>query len=307
MNRRTLNNMRILHIWDQAGVAHILAKYQSRQGYSCSVLRVKDQDKYGINKFYDHYVIYCSQEDFIQRSLKEAAAAQLIHVHSRIDVLLPLRQRFGKSKRIILHYHGTDIRGLDSYILRRNIGKFLQVIPLSKLLFKRLLRRRSTHYLRHRKAQAIADAVLVSTPDLLDLVDGATYIPNPVDTEHFRVKENPKKDGKKAVTIESEVTDIQWALNYCKKKGINFDIEVYDRTQRPIMYKDMPEFLKRYDIYVDIRYVNGHVLQNLSKSALESLASGLEVIDYRLKYLRGLPPEHSPSSVISRISSIYGR
>jgi hypothetical protein len=306
LNRRTLNNMRILHIWDQAGVAHILAKYQSRQGYSSSVLRVKDQDKYGINKFYDHYVIYCSQEDFIQRSLKEAAAAQLIHVHSRIDVLLPLRQRFGKSKRIILHYHGTDIRGLDSYILRRNIGKFLQVIPLSKLLFKRLLRRRSTHYLRHRKAQAIADAVLVSTPDLLDLVDGATYIPNPVDTEHFS-EENPKKDGKKAVTIKSEVTDIQWALNYCKKKGINFDIEVYDRTQRPIMYKDMPEFLKRYDIYVDIRYVNGHVLQNLSKSALESLASGLEVIDYRLKYLRGLPPEHSPSSVISRISSIYGR
>ena len=299
--------MRILHIWDQAGVAHILAKYQSRQGYSCSVLRVKDEDKYGINRFYDQYVIYCSQEDFIQRSLKEAAAAQLIHIHSRIDVLLPLRQRFGKSKKIILHYHGTDIRGLGSYILRRDSGKFSQVIPLSKLLLKRLLHRRSAHYLRHRKAQAIADAVVVSTPDLLNLVNGATYIPNPVDTEHFRVKENPKEDGKKAVTIESEVTDVQWALDYCKKNGINLDIEVYDRTQRPIMYKDMPEFLKSYDIYVDIRYVNGHVLQNLSKSALESLASGLEVIDYRLKYLRGLPPEHRPSSVISRISSIYCR
>ena len=299
--------MRILHIWDQAGVAYILAKYQSRQGHSCSVLRVKNQDKYGINRFYNQYVIYCSQEDFIQRSLKEAATAQLIHIHSRIDVLLPLRERFGKSKKIILHYHGTDIRGLGSSPLHRDIGNFSQVIPLSKVLLKRLLHRRSAHYIRHRKAQTIADAVLVSTPDLLDLVDGATYIPNPVDTEHFKVKENPKKDGKKAVTIESEVTDVQWALNYCKKNGINLDIEAYDRTQRPVMYQDMPEFLKGYDIYVDIRYVNGRVLQNLSKSALESLASGLEVLDYRLKYLRGLPPEHTPSSVISRISNIYYR
>jgi hypothetical protein len=297
--------MQILHIWDQAGVACILAKYQSRQGYSCSVLRVKDQDKYGINKFYDQYVTYCSQEDFIQRSLKEAATAQLIHIHSRIDVLLPLRERFGKSKKIILHYHGTDIRGLGSSTLHPGIRNFSQVIPLSKSLLKGLLRRKSAHYIRHRNAQTIADAVLVSTPDLLDLVDGATYIPNPVDIEHFKVKENPKKNGKKAVTIESEAIDIQWTLNYCKKNGINLDIEVYDRTQRPIMYQDMPRFLKGYDIYVDIRYVNGHILQNLSKSALESLASGLEILDYRLKYLRGLPPEHTPSSVISRISDIY--
>jgi hypothetical protein len=297
--------MRILHIWDQSGVACILAKYQSRQGFSCSVLRIKDHDKFGINKFYDQFVIYSSQEDFIQRSLKEAESAQLIHIHSRIDVLFPLRERFGKSKKIILHYHGTDIRGLVSSQINWNTGKISQVIPRPKSLLKKLLHRKSAHYTIHRKAQKTADAVLVSTPDLLQLVEGATYLPNPVDTEHFKAEENPRKNEKKALTIDSEVTDIPWALNYCKKNGINLNIEVYDRTHSPILYQDMPEFLKRYDTYVDIRYVNGHILENLSKSALESLSSGLVVLDHRLKYLRGLPSEHNPLSVISKISDIY--
>jgi hypothetical protein len=163
--------MRILHIWDQSGVACILAKYQSRQGFSCSVLRIKDHDKFGINKFYDQFVIFSSQENFIQRSLKEAESAQLIHIHSRIDVLFPLRERFGKSKKIILHYHGTDIRGLVSSQINWNTGKISQVIPRSKSLLKKLLHRKSAHYTIHRKAQKTADAVLVSTPDLLQLVE----------------------------------------------------------------------------------------------------------------------------------------
>lgn len=302
--------MRILHIWDQAGVACILAKYQSRQGHSSSVLRVKGQDKYGINRFYEEFVIYSSQEDFIQRSLKEAEAAQLIHIHSRLDVLFPLREKFGRSKKIILHYHGTDIRGLvtskeNSSKSRRDISHFSNVVPQSKSLLRKLLRRKSPSYKNHKKAQTTADAVLVSTPDLLSLAEGATYLPNPIDTEHFKPDENPRKDRKRALTIDTEATDVRWSLNYCKKNNINTNIEVYDRTQRPIMYGEMPNFLKGYDIYVDIRYVNGHVLENLSKTALESLACGLEVLDHRLEYRRGLPTEYNPSSVLSKISNFY--
>ena len=229
----------------------------------------------------------------------------MVHIHSRIDVLFPLRERFGKSKKIILHYHGTDIRGLNSSIISLNKWNISQFVPSSKALLKKLLHKKSTHYIRHKKAQIDADAVLVSTPDLLNLVEDATYLPNPVDTEHFKAGEDIRRNGKKALTIDSEATDIQKALKYCKNNGINLDIEVYDRTQRPIMYQDMPEFLKHYNIYVDIRYVDGQLLQNLSKSALESLSSGLEVLDFRLEYRRGLPPEHNPLSVISRISNVY--
>src|SRR5918999_433150 len=251
--------MRILHVWDQAGVACILAKYQRRQGYSSSVLRVKGQDKYGINKFYSDLIIFCSEQDFIQRSLREADSAQLIHVHSRIDVIAPLRERYGKSKKIILHYHGTDIRGFSSPAV-------------------------------HHKHSRLA-----------------SILPNSVDIEHFKPDDYRLDRGKRALTIRSEVTDIDWALDYCKRNKVDLDIETYDRTQNPIMYQDMPSFLKRYNTYVDIRLVNGKILENLSKSALESLACGLEVLDYRLLYLRGLPSEHDPSEVLSKLENIYFR
>jgi hypothetical protein len=148
---------------------------------------------------------------------------------------------------------------------------------------------------------------LVSTPDLLKLVKRASYLPNPVDIEHFKPDDNRLDRGKRALTIRSEVTDIEWALDYCKRNNVDLDIETYDRTQNPVMYQDMPLFLKRYNIYVDIRLVNGKILENLSKSALESLACGLEVLNYRLHYLRGLPSEHDPSAVLSKLSKFYFR
>jgi glycosyltransferase involved in cell wall biosynthesis len=304
--------MRILHIWDQAGVACILAKYQSRQGHSASVLRIKGQDKYGINRFYEEFVIYSSQEDFIQRSLKEAEAAQLIHIHSRLDVLFPLREKFGKSKKIILHYHGTDIRGLvsskeNSPKSSGEISRFPYVFPQTKSFLRRILRRKSSSYKIHMKAQTTADAVLVSTPDLLSLAEGATYLPNPIDTEHFKPDEIPRNDRKRALTIDTEATDVRRTLKYCNSHNIDTEIEVYDRTQKPVMYGKMPNFLKGYDIYVDVRYVNGRILENLSKTALESLACGLEVLDHRLEYRRGLPTEYKPSSVLSKISNFYSQ
>jgi hypothetical protein len=299
--------MRILHVWDQAGVACILAKYQRRQGYSSSVLRVKGQDRYGINKFYSDLIIFSSEQDFIQRSLREADSAQLIHVHSRIDVIAPLRERYGKSKKIILHYHGTDIRGFTPPTVHQKHSRLSNILPSSKFLMKKLIRRKSGSTIRNRSAQLAADRILVSTPDLLKLIKWANYLPNPVDIEHFRPDDNRLNKGKRALTIRSEVTDIEWALDYCKRNNVDLDIETYDRTQNPVMYQDMPSFLKRYNTYVDIRLVNGKILENLSKSALESLACGLEVLNYRLHYLRGLPSEHDPSAVLSKLSKIYFR
>ena len=47
------------------------------------------------------------------------------------------------------------------------------------------------------KAQTTADAVLVSTQDLLSLAEGATYLPNPIDTEHYKPDEIPRNDRKR--------------------------------------------------------------------------------------------------------------
>jgi hypothetical protein len=88
---------------------------------------------------------------------------------------------------------------------------------------------------------------------------------------------------------------------------VNPEIDVYNRIKDPIMYKDMPAFLKKYGLYVDVRYVDGKILENLSKTALEALACGLEVLDNRLKYQCGLPMEHEPINVVSHLSGIYSQ
>ncbi len=104
--------MRILHVWDQAGVACVMAKYQRLQGHDSNVIRISGVDKYGINDFYRDFVSFVPIEEFVHSCIEKAESVDVIHVHSMTDILIKLRKKFGRSKKIILHYHGTDIRGL---------------------------------------------------------------------------------------------------------------------------------------------------------------------------------------------------
>jgi hypothetical protein len=158
----------------------------------------------------------------------------------------------------------------------------------------------------HSKAQRLADVVIVSTPDLLPLVSKAIYLPNPIDTDHFSPnKSSSRPERAQALTMDTEATDIQLTLSYCKRHNVKLDIDVYNRIKDPIMYGDMPAFLKKYGLYVDVRYVDGKILENLSKTALESLACGLDVLNYKLDRMHGLPEEYNPMNVTSRLESIY--
>jgi len=149
--------------------------------------------------------------------------------------------------------------------------------------------------------------VLVSTPDLLTLVYKGEYISIPVDLLHFRPDKPLKEKFRKALTINTEAIDIQLAISYCKKNGVDLDIEIYDRIRSPILYADMPSFLKKYEVYVDIRFVKETLLANLSSTALQALACDLSVLDFRLNYLKTLPIEHDPMRIASELFSIYQR
>jgi hypothetical protein len=153
----------------------------------------------------------------------------------------------------------------------------------------------------------LADAVLVSTPDLLSLVYKGEYIPIPVDLQHFKPNKLSQEKFRKALTINTEAIDIQRAISYCEINGVDLDIEIYDRIRTPILYADMPTFLKKYEVYVDIRFVKETLLANLSSTALQALACHLTVLDFRLKYLKTFPIEHDPMRIISELFSIYQR
>ena len=295
--------MRILHLWDQAGVAFVLAKYQTLQGHHSKAIMAKEYDKFGIGKFYREYIISTTLQEFLQKSLDEARSSDILHIHSRSDLVHEFRKEFGKSKKIVVHYHGTDVRGIKNQKLPHRSR--LSDIAVRGIFTYRRIRDAALFKKRiHSKAQALADAVVVSTPDLMSIVPNAIHIPNPVDTEHFAPKGAVKMQ--KAITIDTEAIDIRLTRDHCKKNGLDIDIDVYNRIQNPIMYSDMPSFLRKYGTYIDIRYVDGILLENFSKTALEALACGLDVIDYRMKRLRRLPTENEPINVVSRFDSIYG-
>ena len=290
--------MRVLHILDAAGVACIYSKYQRKQGHDAKVIWNRDvSDKYGIYDFYKDYLINVTYEKFTETCLQEAESADVIHVHGYIEILFELRKKFHRQKKIILHYHGTDIRGLK----RRELPH-RSLLSDTMIKLKMLYRKKIGHI----KAQKLADAVCVSTPDLLSLVrSDSIHIPIPIDTEHFSPNTDSKRELKDAFTINSEVTNIQRALDLCNENQISLKIDVIDRTKNPIMYSAIPDFIRGYKNYVDIRYVNDIILENLSSTALQSLACGLSVLDYKLQFRSTLPREHDAVNVASQLSKIY--
>jgi hypothetical protein len=288
----------VLHIWDQAGVAYIIAKFQQMGGNESKVIRVKNADKYGIDEFYKEYGLFVTSNELVCKSMEEAKRADVIHIHSLPEMVINIRKIYRRSKIIILHYHGTDIRGFSEEYLRKS---YLRSILSPKNLIRKILRKRL-----HLKAQRSADRVIVSTPDLAKLIDGSILLPNPIDTDHFNRKLiGGRSLNERGVLINSEVTNIELAMDYCRRKGVNLNIGIYDRTKNPINYKDIPNFLKEYDVYVDLRFVNQKLLRNLSKTALEALACGLRVLNYNLEYVDELPSEHCPTNVVTRLSFIY--
>lgn len=297
--------MHILHIWDQAGVACIFAKYQCLQGHDSKVITFSGYDKYGIHQFYKDYIIDVAPADFTKVCLQEAEKADIIHIHGKFEMVFRLRRRFGISKKIILEYLGTDIRGLDKpkeVSTGPSLGSHIVGSIIRKLRGQELSKEQIHYY-----SQMLADAVLVSTPDLLSLVYKGEYIPIPVDLQHFKPNKSSQEKFRKALTMNTEAIDIQRAISYCKSNNVDLDIEIYDRIKTPVLYADMPVFLKKYEVYVDIRFVKETLLANLSSTALQALACDLTVLDFRLKYLKTFPIEHDPMRIVSELFSIYQR
>lgn len=293
--------MNILHVWDQSGVACILAKYQSKLGHKSLVLRRSNYDPYGIYEFYNNLVEFADEEKYFELCLNRAMGADIVHVHSRADVLLYLRKKLSSKIKVIMHFHGSDLRGIN-----QSYGN-LKLTSIPKAIFKRY---NSNKIRRKNNMEAIkaSDKVIVSTPDLSKEIPNLNPIilTNPVDTEHFSKKNNGRTNSRgRFFTFRTEATsDVNWILNFCKDNGIK-NLEVVDRIQNPIMYSYMPSFLQNYETYVDTRFVNNTLLENLSKTALECLSCGVAVIDYRLKKWSDLPTQNEPLIVANKVLELY--
>ena len=148
---------RILHVWNTAGVASIIARFTDSQlGTSSTVITRKAADRVGLTTYGTAYSDGAAR--FFSRALWMARSADLVHVHS-LDRVVPWLKRF-YSKPVVMHYHGTDIEGR----WREKEGRWRR-----------------------------ADYIAVSTPNLLEgAPSNAVHIPNPVDTDLFRPMQEEK-------------------------------------------------------------------------------------------------------------------
>lgn len=263
--------MKILHVWDQAGIACILAKFQRKFGHTVDIFKRDGYDPFGMFGFYSEPLLAIDGKKFINHVAKKAEDYDVIHVHSLYKIIPDLRKKY-RNKKIILHYHGSEVR-----------GKYIED--------------------KRKEAELASDFILGSTPDLVNYVQNLRYVPNPIDTDHFRPIDHVKSG--KALTIKTHLTDIPRAIEHIKFQGLDLEIDIIDRTINPIEYSKMPSYLAGYDLYVDIRWIEGILLKNLSKTALESLACGLQVLQHDLTRIQGLPTDNNPVKIVDELSKLY--
>jgi glycosyltransferase involved in cell wall biosynthesis len=254
MGRGGAYSLRVLHIWNTAGVASVIAKYMDRiLGTESLVVHRKAFDRYGVTTYGELWD--CGAKVFALRCLLLARRFDIIHVHS-LDKLVPFLKILYPGKPVILHYHGNDIR--NKWSLKR-------------------------------KYWSKADAILYSTPDLLnhETPKLAVYLPNPVDTDLFHKFPDTFRKSRTALAFKYHL-DIDKANSYAKKYGLSIEF-----LERNIPHNKMPEILNKYEYYIDQTQI-----PSLSKTALEALACGLKVIRWDGEIIEGLPEEHKPENVV---------
>lgn len=259
--------MKILHIWDCAGVAGVIAKYQRREGHISHVIKRAGYDYFGIDKFYNTEILNVTGNQFRLECLKRAKGYDIIHVHAYYKLVKWLRILY-PFKKIFLHYHGTDIR---------------------------------TKTRQHIIAQFMSSENFVSTKDLISYCKVyPAWIPTPVDYEHFR-------------EIDTSLNH-SWLSMYDNR---SFDTSInirehtihLDRKTQFIPYPELPDFLKQFKGFIDVKYVNRDgnklLLESLSSLGLQCLAMGLQVIDYKGEKLSNLPYYHYPEFTVELLDSFY--
>jgi len=221
------------------------------------------------------YVGYELRRELIQRGFKVEHAfftARHLPKVSTLKMALKLRKMkcdlihahfcrsaayaaYFSGKPYIVHCHGSDIRGGIGWLKRKSLKK--------------------------------ARKVLVSTPDLLEILPGATLLPNPVDTERF--KPLKEKNGNKVLYFPHWYEDLSKELReICEKLGYHLTVP----SAYSVPYEKMHLFLNEFDIFVD-RFS----IKSYSKTALEAIACGLPVIGY----------EHNLEKVLEKVASQYER
>ena len=205
--------MKILHYRNLSNIAFDLSRGERKLGHDSSVVMVK-----GANPFHFNY------DYLIEKNLKTVAwlmtAFDIYHIHAGDMLPKTLCHLILKleGKKIIHHYHGSDVR--------------------SK---------------RPPRLHAFSDVKVVHTPDLLDYVPDAEYVPQPINLDVWKPKPKMKTDG--TITILHAPTDPYLkGTKYVIKAVAQLRNEGYPvklMLMRNVPFAEMPNHYAQSDIVVD--------------------------------------------------------
>ncbi len=267
---------RVVHYWNICGIGGLLARYLDRDfPYESVVVDRGHANRFGHND--ERTLVWENRAVvWLARCLWHSRNFDIIHVHSGVQWLLLFRL-FNPGKKIVIHLHGTKIR-----------GRWDQEPGLK-----------------------FADQIIVSTPDLLEgSPEGTQYLPNPVDERLIEIiKKGMKGIEKIPMAIHCDRYAKDEAIEYAKR----FDLEevIHDRDKVPLPHAAFLSMIAQYTHYIDVkRDFPGHIaeskiLQAHSMTGLEALALGLNVIDWGGRICKGQPREHRSFNVASKLNEIY--
>ncbi len=267
--------LNVLHVWDQAGVASVISKYQKRLGHNVQVLQQAKHDTNDITKLYGGHVSKKNKLFFVFVCLSKVKNYDIIHLHDAWW-LIHLVHFFYPKKKMILHYHGSMVRYLKPYWKRKLWEKYV-------------------------------DKIIVSTPDLLShkYFKKPIYVPNPVDTELFKRK-NPTKY-KMAFTALKHDQSTDQLDSLLSEHGLNLVLATMKRDQRRIKHGEFPSHLEQYEYYIDVPMYNGQIIPAHSICGLQAMALGVKTVAWDFTISDKLPDEHKPEKVVDKLMEVYAK
>lgn len=267
---------RVIHVWNTAGIGGLLARYLDRHyDYESVAISRASHDPFDLAT--EKTLVWNMRaRPWVLRCLWKARNYDIIHLHSGIQ-WLPVYRRAFPEKKIVLHLHGTKIR-----------GKWDEV-DLSN-----------------------ADMVLVSTRDLLEgSPDGTRWLPNPVDEDLiFKVLNETVETPMKGHAFHVDRWAFKEALEYANQNDV--ELVTFNRDYQSLPHSDFLRLVSLYEYYIDVKRgfpghekEEGKILEAMSLTGLEALALGCKVIDWKGEVHEGLPDIHRSEKVAQLLHEFY--
>lgn len=274
-SERTINHRenkdirkRVLHVYNVAGVASSLASIQRKMGLEPKVITKSVHPFSYEEEYYPRWKMLLA--------LRHFTSHDVIHYHGntwfRRRRFKHLDYRICKRlhKKIVLHFHGQDLR------VRSMHQELKEIIDDLRIVF-------------------------VSTPDLLIFLpsEKSVWLPNPVNIAMWRPKAITENKDKLVVGYYDPPYDdpnycvdhIEKVIKRLRRKGLDFGTKsVYWKP-----HSAMPSYYSSIDIYVDRLGMGWYGL-----SGCEAMASGIPVICYIREDLRQLLPSDEPLLISSK-------